>query len=85
MSVNLDQVIAEVKQLPPEQQRELRNRLDDILAETARPADKLKRILIEDGLLTEVKPDSSDPDEDDFIPIEVSGKPVSETIIEERR
>jgi len=85
MSVNLDQVIAEVKQLPPEQQRELRNRLDDILAETARPADELKRMLLEAGLITEIKPVLSDPDEDDFIPIEVSGKPVSETIIEERR
>ena len=87
MSVNLDQVIAEVKELPLEQQRQLRDKLDEILAETTRPEDRFKHMLFEAGLLTEIKTDlsTSEQDEDDFSPIEITGKPISETIVEERR
>jgi hypothetical protein len=87
MSVNLDQVIAEVKELPFEQQQQLRNKLDEILAETTRPEDRVKHMLFEAGLLTDIKTNlsMSEQDEDDFSPIEIKGKPISETIIEERR
>ncbi|MCY7346678.1 MAG: hypothetical protein LH614_10725, partial [Pyrinomonadaceae bacterium] len=39
--------------------------------------------LFEEGLITHVPSDVSDED-DDFEPIEIKGKPLSETILEDR-
>ena len=45
--------------------------------------DEFDRILFEEGFLANL-PNETD-EEDDFEPVEFTGKPISETIIEERR
>ena len=52
---------------------------DDSVAE-----ERFKQVLLEKGLLTEIK-DISDLPADDWKPIKAKGKPVSEIVIEERR
>jgi hypothetical protein len=82
----LDRIIKEIKTLAPDERRQLREMLDALLV-PAEGADKRKALhqaLRTAGLVTQVRePRASD------IPhrrrIEVQGKPVSETIIEERR
>lgn len=87
-SVTLDKVWKEVKAMPPDEQRQLRERLNALLeAPPSRSAeDELERRLFEAGLLSEIKPPPTDVQSyRSYRPIEVRGKPVSETIIEERR
>jgi len=49
------------------------------------PEELVKQDLHEAGLLLEIKRPALESCEDDFTPITVTGKPLSETIIEERR
>jgi hypothetical protein len=47
---------------------------------------EFERMLLEKGIITDIPADINvEEEEDDFEPIPVKGKPVSETIIEERR
>lgn len=90
-STSLEKVIEQVKALTQEEQREVRELIDSLLQKTAEsqevlsPEDMLERRLLEDGLISELPTRDFDPDTyEEFEPIEVKGKPVSETIIEER-
>ncbi len=47
--------------------------------------EEVRRRLLEAGLLTEIRRPGWTTADDDWSPIEVQGKPVSEIIIEERR
>ncbi|MCI0419803.1 MAG: hypothetical protein L0312_11360 [Acidobacteria bacterium] len=81
----LDQVIQEVKLLPPGLQRQLRDKLNEWLEkdETEKALDQL---LIEAGLLTEIPSPVADfTPWQNRQPIRIEGQPLSETIIEERR
>ncbi len=86
--VTLEKVLEEVKALPAEEQRQLRESLDTLL-DAGPPAsleDQLEHRLFEAGLLSEIKAQSeAPPPRQNRKLIEVKGKPVSETIIEERR
>ncbi len=86
--VTLEKVLEEVKALPAEEQRQLRESLDTLL-DSGAPAsieDQLEQRLFEAGLLSEIKAQSEAlPPRQNRKLIEVQGKPVSETIIEERR
>ena len=85
---NLDQVIEEVKALTPDEQRKLRELLDDLLAPPApqMTEEEFERHLLAKGIISEIPPRIIDPVfEQNRRPIEIEGKPVSEIIIEERR
>jgi hypothetical protein len=87
-SETLVKILEEVKTLPRDEQGQLREALDVLLAEPEpRTAEeKVERLLFERGLLSEIKPRVIDPARyRDRKPVEVKGKPISEVIIEERR
>lgn len=82
------EILNEIHRLPLAEQKELKRKLfeeDNANTETEPKItqDEFDRILFEDGLLVNF-PVEADED-DDFEPVEFTGKPISETIIEERR
>ena len=81
----LDQIVEEIKTLAPDEWRQLREMLDAMMV-PAEEEDKRKALhqaLRAAGLITQVRqPRTTDTP---HRRIEVQGKPVSETIIEERR
>jgi hypothetical protein len=89
MSTTLDKIIEEVQHLPLDEQRQLRERLNAIAP--ASPTedeleDAFERELIAEGVLGEVAPlPDDDPEFYAYRPVTVTGKPISEMIIEERR
>lgn len=66
----------------------LRDRLHEEVpfpdSEQRHAEERFKQKLLEEGLLTEIKDVTRLP-KDDWVPIKVRGKPLSEIIIEERR
>jgi len=89
--VSAQELLAEIHKLPAEERRRLLDTLSreqDHQPESSRPVseDEIERILLAKGIISEIPPLSEYSEEDeDFEPIEVPGKPLSETIIEERR
>jgi hypothetical protein len=89
MSATLDKVIEEVKTLPPEELQQVREVVDSLLNEAPKPQmteDEFERHLAAKGIIS--LPDTSEDetdDDDNWEPVEVTGKPLSEIIIEERR
>jgi hypothetical protein len=88
-TMNFDEVWEAVRSLTPDEQQRLRRLLDTLPAYQGRPLrkeDELDLLLLKDGVISEIPPPITD-----FTPyqnrklIEVKGKPLSETIIEERR
>ena len=90
-SANLEKVIEEVKALTSDEQRQVRELIDSLLTTSdAAPEvsleDRLDQLLLEAGVISEIPPPITDfTPYQNRKPIEVKGKPVSETIIEERR
>jgi hypothetical protein len=84
----LDKIIEEVRALPPEEQRQLREQLNSIVPDPSEDEreDEFERELMAEGALGEVKP-LPDDDQDfySYKPVTATGKPISEIIIEERR
>lgn len=87
MSTDLERVMGEIKSLTPAEIAQLRQKVDELLAAQTEGAERtLKQSLFEAGLLSEIKlPDRNTESFRAYQPIAVKGKPVSETIIEERR
>lgn len=87
-TTNLDRVFEEVKALTPEEQMQLRDMLYALLAKNqAQTAEEeFERRLLERGVISRIPPPITDltPYRDRKL-LEVEGKPLSETIIEERR
>jgi hypothetical protein len=87
-STVLDHLMKEIQELDPTERAELRRRLDSLSME---PTDveklrELDRRLFQEGLLSRINPvDESVEEPDAWQPIAVSGKPLSETLVEERR
>ena len=82
----LDQIVKEIKTLAPDERRQLREMLDAMMV-PAEEEDKRKALhqaLRAAGLVTQVRQPRA-TDTPHRRRIEVQGKPVSETIIEERR
>ncbi len=83
------EILKEIYRLPIDQQNDIKNK---ILEDSERkPQQKeqmtqaeFDQILFEDGVLANLPIETLD-DDDDYLPVEFSGKPISETIIEERR
>jgi hypothetical protein len=87
-SANLNKVLEQVKALSAEEQRQLRELLDVLLAPSATPPteDEFERALVTAGLLSVPKLQDLDVEQyRQYKPVTVQGKPVSETLIEERR
>lgn len=91
-STSLERVIEELKALTPAEQQKVRDLIDSMLelsAETSAtlsPEDLLDQRLLEAGVISEIPRRITDfTPYQNRKPIEVKGKPVSETIIEERR
>lgn len=86
MSRNLDSVLEALDTLSPEEQRRLRERLEESSARHAEATGMkaFHQALLASGLVKTIKkPRACVPDQRCLI--EVRGKPLSETIIEERR
>jgi hypothetical protein len=93
-SANLEKVLEAVKGLTREEQRNLKAILDAWWSHTVdepeqsdrQRIDELDRMLLENGLISFIPPPITDlaPYQNRKL-IEVKGKPISETIIEERR
>ena len=86
--VQFEKVVEEVKALSPAEQRKLRTMLDTFLAPADAPMteDEFARKLVEFGVLSEVKPPITDlASYQKRQPVETTGKPLSEVILEERR
>jgi hypothetical protein len=95
----VEEIVNAAKALPPEEQAEVRRRLDtlpvqtdenEVLVDDARQAaidlnQRVQRALYEAGLVREIKPPITDPTPYRREPIEIKGIPLSETVIEERR
>ena len=91
-STSVERIIEEVKSLTADEQRKVKELIDSLLvtpAETPErlsPEDLVEQRLLERGVISEIPKRLPDPEQyRDFKPVEVKGKPVSETIIEERR
>ena len=84
----LSRVLDEVKRLTPDEQRQLREAIDQLLSPPAAPPteEQFERELVEAGILDGVPrpPGASEPIRKRK-PIDVKGKPLSETIVEDRR
>lgn len=80
------EILKEIQRLPLAEQKSLKERLlgKSDTEESRITQDEFDRILLKDGFLANLPEDNSDV-EDDFEPVEFTGKPISETIIEERR
>lgn len=92
MSTDLELVLDKIKLLTPDEIAQLRQKVNElaiaqlrqIATESAERA--LKQSLFEAGLLSEIKtPKRNAESFRAYQPVTVKGKPVSETIIEERR
>ena len=89
-------VLSEIRKLSLDEAREVAERLDKYLREQERTAlaaedteareDEFERKLLAKGIVSHIPTrDDTDEEFDKFDPIEVSGEPLSETIIRERR
>ena len=79
------EVIQEVKTLSKVDKHRIWQELNEIVSEE--PIElRLQRALAAEGLLSEIKmPFIARPEREELPPIKIKGKPLSETIIEERR
>lgn len=88
-ALRFDQIWEAVKALDVEKQERLRSLLDRLLARGTKPLsdeDEIELDLLKEGILDSVPPATPDQKSfDEWKPVPVPGKPVSETIIEERR
>lgn len=91
MSSTLDKIKEEMRELQPEELQEVRELVNSLLSEPAKPKmteEEFARYLAAKGVIS--LPDASslaqaEEEFDDYEPITVEGKPLSEMIIEDRR
>lgn len=86
--VSLGSLLEQVKALSRKEKLHLKEVLDGDLMDVSlvTPVDALDRELVKVGLMLEIPlPNSGSESYDDYKPVRVSGKPVSQMIIEERR
>jgi hypothetical protein len=83
--VTVDQILAEAKTLSRAEQQQLRDTLDAWL-QSERPEEQLERLLYDAGLRRDIRlAGAAAGSSPRCPPVHVSGPPVSETLIEERR
>lgn len=87
MSATLDRIKEEMKGLAPEELQEVRELADSLLSEPAEARmteDEFARHLAAKGVISLPEEGVADDDEE-WEPVEVTGKPLSEMIVEDRR
>lgn len=91
-SSSLERVIEELKALTPAEQQKVRELIDSMLEPSAEssamlsPEDLLDQRLFEAGVISEIPRRITDfTPYQNRKPVKITGKPISETIIEERR
>ncbi len=79
------EIITEIQKLPPIKRKKVLEGISQNLLENnvISEAEAAKRLL-KKGIITEI-PEGWNESDEDFEPIEIKGKPLSETIIEDRR
>lgn len=81
----LQRILSEVKELSSSERAELLQTLQEPLGDEESRIEAFHQALLASGLVTEIKrPDRSTPDRMPPL-IHVSGRPMSETMIEDRR
>jgi hypothetical protein len=88
MTPRLERMIEHVKELSPDELRQLRDMVDDLLpgSHPRLSEDQFEERLVGLGVIrVATAPIVHAPVDRDFQPVEVRGEPVSETIVEERR
>lgn len=90
--MSTQELFAEIRKLPLAEQRQLLEALARNVGEQMQTLrqpiseDEVERILLAKGIISSIpNPADYTDEDDDFEPIEIEGKPLSETIIEERR
>ncbi len=83
------EILREIYRLPITEQKALREKLAEDTESSGQTKlqftqEEFDRVLFDEGFLANL-PDERSDIEDDFEPVEFTGKPISETIIEERR
>lgn len=83
----LEQTIAMAGRLDSSERMKLRRALDQMMAASPEEDREMtfKRVLLEKGMISEVRSTRDIGDAAKRHPVPVKGKPVSETIIEDRR
>jgi hypothetical protein len=87
-TANLDQIIEAVKALNPEEQRQLHNMLEEMLKESKpqMTEEEFEQRLLQRGVISRIPPPIADSTSlQNRKLMEVKGKPLSETVIEERQ
>lgn len=74
------EIIKEIQKLPPTQRKEV---VDNISFEDFVSEEEIAKQLLAKGIIKEM-PEDWDKADEDFEPFEIKGKPLSETIIEDR-
>ncbi len=78
------EIIQEIQKLPPFERREIFDRIStDLSKDDSISEEEAANRLLAKGLINEIPADWDKADEH-FEPIEIQGKPLSETIIEDR-
>ena len=88
-ALGFDQIWDAVKALDADRLQRLRNLLEILLARGEKPLseeDETELQLLKEGILDHVPPTPMDQESfDEWKPVAIEGRPLSETIIEERR
>lgn len=85
--MNIQEIIEQVRALPQEDAKKVREAADEVLnRQNQMPDERLDKMLFEAGLLREIKKPITDfaPYQNRQLAEILDGKPISETIVEER-
>lgn len=88
MEITPQEIISTVQTFPASVQMEIVETLQENLRKnsSAIPSeDQIEQILLAKGLISEIPKRSKDMEEEIYSPVKVTGKPLSETILEERQ
>ncbi len=84
----LERIVEDVRTMTPQEQQQLRALLDNALADQADVMQAKERLLmqrlLEKGIIGSIPTGLHDDSDDDYVPIQVQGRPVSETVLEDR-
>ncbi len=88
MSTTLDKIKEEVKTLAPDELHQVRELVDSLLTEpVSRPQmteDEFEHYLAAKGVIS-LPAEAAENDDEEWEPVEFTGRPLSEMIVEDRR
>ena len=88
MEITPQEIISTVQTFPTSVQMEIVETLQRNLKKTDSPValseDEIEEMLLAKGLISEIPKRAADEEENSYKPIRITGKPLSETLLEER-